>query len=73
MSYYGRKGFFASLGDVFHWVILALLGTFVAAMAAGWVMNVKAVWYATALDGETIVRIIAIFVWPLGCLIGWFT
>jgi len=50
-----------------------LVGLFIAAMAAGWVMNVKAVWNATALDGETIIRIIAIFLWPIGCIIGWFT
>mgnify|MGYP003563938295 CR=1 FL=1 len=71
MSRYGRKDFFGSIWDSFGWVAGLLLATFVAAMAAGWVMNVKAVWYATALDGETIVRIIAIFVWPIGCIIGW--
>ena len=70
---YGRRGFFSSLGDTFAWVWVSLFALFVAAMAAGWVMNVRAVWNATALDGETIVRIIAIFFWPLGCIIGWFT
>ena len=73
MSHYGRRGFFASLGHTFHWVLVALVAAFVAAMAAGWVMNIRAVWNATALDGETIIRIVAIFLWPIGCIIGWFT
>jgi len=55
------------------WFTVMVVGLFIAAMAAGWVMNVKAVWNATALDGETIIRIIAIFLWPIGCIIGWFT
>lgn len=70
---YGRRGFFASFEDSFGWIGVSLVALFIAAMAAGWVMNVKAVWYSTALDGETIVRIIAIFLWPIGCIIGWFT
>lgn len=66
---YNRNGFFASLLNSFGYVVIT---AFVAVMAAGWVMNVRTVWNSTALDGETIVRIIAIFLWPIGCIIGWF-
>jgi hypothetical protein len=70
MNRYGRNGFLDSFLNVFG---LVLLGAFIVAMVTGWVMNVMAVWNSTGLDGETIVRAIAIFIWPIGCIIGWFT
>lgn len=59
--------------SITNWFTVVVVGLFVVSMAVGWVMNVKAVWNATALDGETIVRAIAIILWPIGCIIGWFT
>ncbi len=61
------KRFWASLGDVFTVVLLS------AFVIIGWVLNLKAVWASSVLDGETIVRAIAIILWPIGCIIGWFT
>jgi uncharacterized membrane protein len=64
-----RKRF---LDRMTNWITVTLVGLFIAAMAWGWVLNVKAVWNASVIDGETMVRIVAIFLWPIGCIIGWF-
>jgi hypothetical protein len=39
---------------------------------AGWVQNVIALFQMDAVNGETVVRAIGVFVFPIGAIYGWF-
>jgi len=43
------------------------------AAAAGWIMNLVIVFHAgEAGQAVPVIRFLAIFVWPVGCVLGWF-
>jgi hypothetical protein len=44
-----------------------------ALAAAGWVMNLIAIIHLMKgpITAEILVRGIAVFVWPIGCILGW--
>ncbi len=46
---------------------------FVAAMIAGWIMNIMTIWntYDLPLTGKFVLRIIGIFVFPIGGVLGY--
>jgi hypothetical protein len=51
--------------------LAAALVTFVLAVS-GYVMNVVTLLHSTAMTVGFVVRVIGLFVFPLGCIAGWF-
>lgn len=49
-----------------------LLGSFIFALVCGWIMNLVALAHSGVVDGEVILRVIGIFVFPIGVIMGWF-
>lgn len=52
-------------------LVVLMLAVMVAAIA-GWVMNIFKLMDADGITVETIVRVIGIFLAPLGGIVGWF-
>lgn len=56
-------------------VFAGIFLVFIAA-AYGWIMNLVAVFHAAeagrALTVGLAIRVLAVFCWPLGCVLGWF-
>lgn len=50
---------------------LAFVGLIVAAFA-GWVMNIIAICHLTAFSGLAAMRVIGVFIAPIGAVLGWF-
>lgn len=66
-----RNGFNNGLISVKEWFIAGIACIFVAAMAIGWVLNLVAIAQSDSITGMVILRIIAVFMWPIGCILGW--
>ena len=49
--------------------LLALL--FYLAGFAGWCMNIAAIWHSHEVTGPVIARIVGVFLFPLGAVLGW--
>lgn len=49
-----------------------LVGGFIFALVYGWIMNLVALANSGTVDGEMILRVIGIFVFPIGVIMGWF-
>lgn len=56
------------------WVFFAGIWAIIFALMIGWVMNIVKLWNSdlTVITGETVLRVVSIFVAPLGGVIGWF-
>lgn len=56
------------------WAFFAAVWAIILALMIGWVMNIFKLWNSdlTVITGETVLRVVSIFVAPLGGVIGWF-
>lgn len=46
--------------------------TFVAVAITGWVMNIAGIIHSSGISGMLIARIIGVFMFPVGCVLGYF-
>ena len=53
------------------WIGLLSLVAVIIAGVFGWVMNLIEIVHSSGIDGMVIVRVIGVFIAPLGAILGW--